>query len=95
MSVVGMASVSSVDVEGGDRGILLHLKRIFVFCPIIRVLQKKKKIPVLKGSASDPEMVSGAAAVTEARAPGPSSSSYQAYEHSQAAFPLTSPASSV
>lgn len=83
MSVVGMASVSSVDVEGrGQRHPLppfrLHLCVLSNnTCP----QKKKKKIPVLEGSASDPRMVSGAAAVTEARRLVTSSSSYQAYEH--------------
>ena len=84
--------------RGGDRGTpSLHLGLYLCVCPIIHVLQKKKKkIPVLEGSASDPRMVGGAAAVTEAR--GTRSLPLAVIRPARTPklpFPLTSPAGSV
>ena len=82
--------------RGADRGTPApHLGLYLCVLSIIRVLQEKK-IPLLAGSASDPRMVGGAAAVTKAR--GARSLPLAVTRPASAPelpFPLTSPASSV
>ena len=92
-----MTSVSSVEAEGSGQGHPRPPFRLVSLCFVNHTCPPgKKKIPLLAGSASDPRMVGGAAAVTRAR--GARSLPLAVTRPASAPelpFPLTSPASSV